>query len=307
MRSACSASERRVDVIPTSPVTDCSTLIETGWNDHAERPAEVAERLAGALGAIASTDDALAFARLAAHVYGEHLGRFDDGIALLERIAALPAAGADAPAAALRRHVATLRFASGDVGCLAPLAADDRVAVLALGASTLAGRGAFGAAIAAYREAIALAAGGLPAGSPALRALAAGGNNLAAALEEKPSRDAGETQGMVEAAEGGLRYWKQAGTWLEEERAEYRLAKSLLQARRADDAVVAARRCLDVCERNDAPAFERFFGFAALAAAQRAAGQHDDADAARASCRALFDALPPDERPWCEAELRALA
>src|SRR5205814_895249 len=155
---------------------------------------------------------------------------------------------------ALRRHVATLRFASGDAACLAPLSTDDRVAVLALGASTLAGGGAFAGAISAYREALALAGGGLPAGSPALRALAAGGNNLAAALEEKPSRDADETQGMVDAAEGGLRYWKQAGTWLEEERAEYRLAKSLLQAGRAGDAIAAARRCLDVCERNDAPA-----------------------------------------------------
>jgi len=293
--------------IPDDPVTDCATLVDAGWNDHAERPAEVAERLAGAIGVIAGTDDALAFARLAAHVYGEHLGRFDDGIALLERIAALPVAMPDAPAAALRRHVATLRFASGDAACLAPLAADDRVAVLALGASTLAGRGSFAAAIAAYREAIALAAGGLAAGSPALRALAAGGNNLAAALEEKPSRDAGETQGMVDAAEGALRYWKQAGTWLEEERAEYRLAKSLLQAGRARDAVAAARRCLDVCERNDAPAFERFFGCAVLAAAQRADGRHDEADATRERCRAQFDALAPDERPWCEAELRALS
>src|SRR6478735_9411560 len=142
-------------------MTDCTSLVHTGWNDHADRPAEVAERLAAGVGTIGSADDALAFARLAAHVYGEHLGRFEDGIALLERVAALPEATADAPAAALRRHVATLRFASGDVGCLAPLAADDRVAVLALGASTLAGRGAFGGAIAAYRDAIALAASGL--------------------------------------------------------------------------------------------------------------------------------------------------
>src|SRR4051812_31627485 len=111
-------------------MTDCAALIDAGWNDHAERPSEVAERLAGAIGSIASTDDALAFARLAAHVYGEHLGRFDDGIALLQRIAALPVAMADAPTAALRRHAATLRFASGDTACLAPLANDDRAAVL---------------------------------------------------------------------------------------------------------------------------------------------------------------------------------
>ena len=62
---------------------------------------------------------------------------------------------------------------------------------------------------------------------------------------------------MIVAAEAALRYWKQAGTWLEEERAEYRLAKSLLIAGRAVDAVASARRCLAVCERHEAPAFER--------------------------------------------------
>ena len=36
--------------IPDAGVTDCATLVDAGWNDHAERPAEVAERLAGALG-----------------------------------------------------------------------------------------------------------------------------------------------------------------------------------------------------------------------------------------------------------------
>ena len=44
----------------------------------------------------------------------------------------------------------------------------------------------------------------MPDGSPALRALAVGGNNLAATLEEKPDRDARETRGMVDAARAAL-------------------------------------------------------------------------------------------------------
>ena len=59
---------------------------------------------------------------------------------------------------------------------------------------------------------------------------AVAGNNLAATLEEKPDRDAFETEGMLTAAQGGLHHWKLAGGWMEEERAEYRLARSLLQA-----------------------------------------------------------------------------
>ena len=61
---------------------------------------------------------------------------------------------------------------------------------------------------------------------------------------------------MIVAAEGGLKYWKLAGTWLEEERAEYRLARSLLQAGRPHAAIASATRCIDVCTSNAAPAIE---------------------------------------------------
>jgi hypothetical protein len=286
-------------------VTDCATLVATGWDDHAHKAAEVAERLAASLPLIVNGDDALAYARLAVHVYGEHLGRWHDGIALLETIAALPMGGADA-AAPLRRHIAMLRFASGDAAALAGLGHDDRVAVLASAAAALAGRQAFKRALAVYADALALAGAGLSAGSPAVRALAVGGNNLAAALEEHGARDADETRGMVDAAEAGLRWWKQAGTWLEEERAECRLAKSLLQAGRAAEALASARRAVAVCERNDAPAFERFFTWAAVSAAERAAGNAAGADDARTQCGRYLDAVAADERAWCEPEWQAL-
>jgi hypothetical protein len=74
----------------------------------------------------------------------------------------------------------------------------------------------------------------------AQRALAAAGNNLAAGLEEKPDRDAAGTAGMVAAAQAGVECWRRAGTWLEHERAEYRLARSLLAAGQAADAAMAA-------------------------------------------------------------------
>jgi hypothetical protein len=69
---------------------------------------------------------------------------------------------------------------------------------------------------------------------------ATGGNNLAVSLEGRSPRSAYETQGMLMAAEGALQYWKQAGTWLEEERAEYRLARSRLQAGETAAAVQSA-------------------------------------------------------------------
>jgi len=111
---------------------------------------------------------------------------------------------------------------------------------------------------------------------------------------------------MIAAAEGGLKYWRLAGTWLEEERAHYRLAHSLLAARRPADALVSARRCLEVCERNDAPPFERFFAHAVLAFAQRAAGNADGFSTSREKARQEYERVPSDEQPWCEVELKKL-
>ena len=283
-------------------------FIATAWNDHADRPQEVADRLAASLAVVATAEQIVPFARLVTHVFGEHLGQWSEGIALLDALRGLPAFDhGSAATGALARSVAALRYASGDHVVLEPLSRDDRVAVLATASSALAGRLAFGPAIAAYSEALHLGGADPPPGAPAIRALAIGGNSLAATLEKKNDRSAAETAGMIAAAEGGLRYWKQAGTWLEEERAEYRLARSLVQAGQPDAAIASAQRCLDVCAANDAPAFERFFGHAVLALAQRAAGDSAAFKAAREDARHQLDLVPTDERKWCAADMAELA
>jgi hypothetical protein len=279
-------------------------FIDTAWNDHAERTEAVAERLAQSLALVTAADRVAPYARLVTHVYGEHLGEWSRGVALLESLRRLPACdGSDEAARIIARNVAALRYAAGDPAPLAALATDERIAALALAASAFAGRSAFAAAIATYAEALRCAEPGLPDGSPALRALAAGGNNLAAALEEKRDRSPDETRGMLVAAEAGLRYWTRAGTWLEEERAWYRLARSQLQAGDADSAIASAGRCIDVCARNAAPAFERFFGYAVLAVAHRAAGSPGAFAAARDEALAQYGQVPEDERQWCAADL----
>lgn len=283
------------------------TFIETAWNDHADRPQEVADRLAASLDQVKAPSHIAPFARIATHVYGEHLGQWQRGIDVLDSLRKLSAfdGGLDAESA-LTRNVAVLRYGGGDRSALAPLLREDQVAVLAGVASAWAGRGDFKGAIAAYEEALERAIAGLPSGAPALRALAAGGNNLAAALEEKKDRDSVETRGMLMAAEGGLMYWKLAGTWLEEERAEYRLTRSRLAAGQPSAAVESAQRCLDVCVRNDAPAFELFFAHAALALAYRAAGNRDDHAIHRDEARRTYDQVSEDERAYCASDLALL-
>jgi|KBSMisStandDraft_5_1062788.scaffolds.fasta_scaffold01583_15 hypothetical protein len=282
-------------------------FLETAWSDHGDRPQEVADRLASSLHVVEAPEHIPPFARLLTHVYGEHLGQWSRGIDLLEAMRALPGFdGSEVAEGVLSRNIATLRYAGGDAAALTSLDVADRAFVLASAAAAFAGRGEHMRGVAAYSEALRLANSGLPPGSAAVRALAIGGNNLATALEEKKDRDAAETEGMLVAAQGGLTYWKQAGTWLEEERAEYRLTRSQLQARRAKDAIESARRCVDVCERNDAPAIETFFGYVVLALAQRADGDATAFAASRQRALALLEQVPEDEKRYCQSDLADL-
>ncbi len=282
-------------------------FIEKAWEDHGDAPRAVADRLSVAVASVTAADDVPPYARIVTHVIGEHLGEWDRGIALLESLRRGPAFHA-APVAqeALRRGVATLCYASGDSVVTAGLAPDDRAAVFAGAAGMFAGRGDYDGALAAYASGVALAAE-LPQGSDVFRALAIAGNNLAAALEEQATRTPAQTQGMVAAAQGGLAFWRLAGTWLEEERAHYRLARSHLAAGEPVPAVEAAKDCAQVCLTNDAPAFERFFAYAVLARALREAGRRTDGDDMRDEALAWFDRIPESERRWCEADLAELA
>jgi len=283
------------------------TFIETAWSDHADAPQLVADRLAASFDLVQAPGQAAPFARLLTHVFGEHLGEWARGATLLDTLASLSVVGADADAArVIERLAATLRYGGGDRAALAALSNDDRIAALATAASAFAARKEFKRAVAAYDDALVAAASGLADDSPAVKALAVGGNNLAAALEEEAGRDAAETPGMVRAAEAGLVWWRRAGTWLEEERAEYRLARSLLQAGDTAAAQQHAARCIELCANNDAPAFERFFGHAVLALAQRARGDSAGFEVSREQAGRLFAQVPADEQGWCQAELDEL-
>lgn len=282
-------------------------FLKTAWNDHAERTDEVADRLSASLPLLTAPENIAPFARLATHVFGEHLGQWQRGIALLDALRGLPVyAGNAAAASAVATSIAALRFVGGDASALRALPHEDRVAALATASAAFAGRADFRQAIAAYETALREARDGLPAGSPAHRALAIGGNNLACELEQKMDRDDDETRGMVVGAEGALEYWKLAGTWLEEERAEYRLTRSLLKARQPAPAIASAERCIAVCRANGAPPFEQFFAYAVLAFAQRAAGECEAAAAAQSLAWQMYAQVPEDERQWCADDLAEL-
>lgn len=282
-------------------------FLAMAWDDHAEHPDAVAQRLAQSLPILTAPDQVPQYARIIIHVYGEHLARWQEGIDLLESLRQVPVFDhSPALTGAVTRGAAALAVCSGSTAALDELSVEDRVTALAIASAAFVGQRAFGQAIGAYEDALALAEPGLPAGSSALRALAVGGNNIAAELEEKPDRDAAETAAMLSAAHSGLKYWQQAGTWLETERAQYRLASSLRKAGKPFPAVDSAQACIAVCAANDAPAFERFFGYAMLALAQRDAGDQAAFAVARQQAMACYDQIPEEEKKWCSADLQEL-
>jgi len=282
-------------------------FLDAAWSDHGEHPQDVAERIAASFHVVQAPEDVAPFANLLVHVYGEHLGLWQRGVELLESLRQLSAFDGSAVAAgSIVRGVAVLCYASGTPAALEALPAEDRVRALATASSALVGRREFAPAIVAFTQALRTAQAGLPLDSPANRALAIGGNNLAGALESKRDRVAAETEAMIAAAEAGLKYWKLAGTWLEEERAEYRLARSLLEAGEPSAAVEAAKRCLAVCEQHDAPPLEQFFAHAVVALARRAAGDTARFGTHRGIATSHYERIPESERQWCTSELEEL-
>jgi len=282
-------------------------FLDQAWRDHGDRPEEVGARLEHGYALIETSAQIAPFARILAHVDGEHLARWREGIARLERLRAHPrwSDDGDAPVV-VRRMIAALDVASGSEPGPG-LDAVDRAHAHAVASAALVAQGKTAAAIGQFRAASAAAASGLPEANPAIRALAVAANNLAAALEEKSPRDGEETRAMLDAARASREHWSRAGTWLETQRAEFMLAKCHLAAGDAATALEHAARCVDICERNDADAFERFFAHAALALAHRASGDALRCAEAKEYALAHHATLAADLKPWCEPTVRLLA
>ena len=287
---------------------DFDEVIGSAWSDHTEHAEDVASRLADSVHLIDSPAHVQSYVRIVTHVYGEHLARWSEGVDLLQSLSALTSC-ADNPACAraVARAVATLSYAGGDKRALDRLSRDDRIASLATAACAFAGQDRFDDAISTYGAALDLAEQGVADDSPAARALAVGGNNLAVALEQKHDRSALQTRGMVNAASAALTYWTRAGTWLEEERAHYRLSRSLSLAADHAGAIASAQRCIDMCAQHDAPPFEQFFAYCALALAQRGAADRAAFAASRDKAMQFHARIAAGEKSACEADLAALS
>lgn len=282
-------------------------FLQNAWNDHGPNATTVAKSFSEGRRLLERPEQIAPFTQLVAHVFGEHLGKWREGEAFLASLRALPifSAGSEADHA-VTRAIAALRLAGGHEVDLAGFSPSDQIRVRASAAAALAGQMEFARATELFREALVRAQTGLPASDPANRALAVTGNNLAAALEESPSRTDEGTQLMVLAAETGRRYWEIAGGWIEVSRAEYRLAQTFLQVPDLARAFAHAQSCVEICEANGAGDLDLFFAYEVLAVSERARGNSLGFDTARKRAGEAFAKLGAEDRAWCEASWRKL-
>jgi hypothetical protein len=270
----------------------CQELVQKGWAEHASDAAGVFARLPDALGLVSGPADAAALASLVVHVAGEHLGKYTAGIDLLESLARHATFDDAAPECkAVWRCLAVLHHLAGNTASRRDCAArgrtgtfpeaSDEIRILAPAASAFLGQKRMDRALATFEQALQLAAYGPGKDDPAARALAITGNNLACELEGKATRTPEENRLLRQAARAARKYWEIAGTWLEVERAEYRLAMTHLALGEPNQAVEHAEACLAACTAHAADAHERFYANEAVALARHAAGQRAAAKAAR--------------------------
>ena len=290
---------------------DFNTFIGKAWHDHAADPPAVAQRLGEGMALVADESQLARLADLAHHLHGEHLGAWRAGMAFVERLATLPAYAPDGVSGrALRRCAQSLALSEGLGGAAANLDAlspSDRIRVGAMAAANLAERDT-GRAQRLLQDALDQAErSGLGAADPMNRALAVTSNNLAGTLEHKTDRSTDERELMILAAQTARRYWERAGTWLETERAEYRLAMTWLQAGDSARAREHAQACLDIVAANGAVALERLFGWEVLGLVEHAAGDPAARAQSLARAREAYAELDEADQAWCAASLEALA
>lgn len=282
-------------------------FLNQAWRDHASNPKLVADRLEEGARLMTSNEQIVSLGNLITHVMGEHLGEWGRGIQLLEKLKVHPLfESASESQKALSRFIACLEMASGKRQSVDDLSISDQVRVLALSTSALCEQKAPSKALEYFSTAIEKARTGISKDDPANRALAVAGNNLACALEERPDRTEIETELMILAARTGRQFWEIAGTWLETERAEYRLAKSYLAAKKSDLAHKHALSCIEISQKNNAPSLELFFGFEALCLVEKARENTTDFKNAIKQAELNFSQLSSDDKIWCEEILKNL-
>jgi hypothetical protein len=106
--------------------------------------------------------------------------------------------------------------------------------------------------------------------------------NLTWNLLDKKDRTIEENDKMVHAAHASRYHWGEIGTPLEFERGEWQISRVYSVLKRSEPALYHAKRCLEICQKNNIGDFDIAFAYEALARAYAVAGM-------KAQCRENFE------------------
>lgn len=285
------------------------SILKQAWSEHATNTPVAIEQLPQAAQLISTGAQIPLLSQLVTHIFGEHLGQWDRGVSFLHDLKSQtePLSNSESNLA-IARSVASLELAAGKKESLAEFSTSDQIRILCVTAASLCTQNQTEGADRFFKSALSLASSplGLAPQDPAARSLAVTGNSIACNLEEKLERTPTETTLMILAAQTSRTYWQVAGTWLEVERAEYRLARAYLQAQDFERARIHADRCLALVQENRAPALELFYGFEASALVEKARHNASTYAAALYGARDAFKKLGPDDQAACHEALTEL-
>lgn len=291
--------------------------LSQAWTDHAERPDAVSARFDAWRALVAEPAQLGGVAALVVHVDGEHLGAWDRALDRLDALLRTPGLEPGTPTfGALWRSVGAIALCAAQPALLdrALAHAQDTggppgshvARIHAVAAAAAIGQGRLADGI-RWFEAALDAEALLPPSDPAVRSIAITANNLATSLEELPSRSPAQDALLLRAAREARRAWERAGTWINVERAEYRLALAHAAVGRWEEAVDHAEACLRICEANDADAGERFFAHEARTRVLHGAGRHGEARTAFRAAAACIDGVAdPGFQAACREALTKL-
>lgn len=285
---------------------DFNQYLDQAWTDHATDSLKVSQNFQAGFNLLQKESEVSDLAHLMTHVMGQHLGKWQDGIDWLNKLLDHPLSKDQDNQIALKRYIASLELASGNRKNFDEFSASDKIRIYALAANAVSEMKDSERTKSFFVAALELAQLGLSKEDPANRSLAATGNNLACTLEEKKSRSPAEVEFMILAAETGRKYWEIAGTWLQVERAEYRLSQTYLKAGDFKKSLEHAQNCIEISNENSAPALELFFGYEALALVEKTRQNAVGFNKALNHAEENFNKLSDADKAWCEKSLRSL-
>lgn len=285
---------------------DFQAYLHKSWSEHAKNPQGVADQFEAHFQTLTQPEQIFPFAHLISHVFLEHLCDWAQGKQVLSKLQKLPLSENSETQSAMKRFIATMDYltsARPDISAFSPSC---QVRILAAAAGGFAAAKRISGAKSALQEAVSIAAQHLEEKDPAFKPLAMAGNNLASQLEKNEDRSAEETALMLFAAELARKFWELAATWLEVERAEYRLAHSELAAGNAEKAMKHANLCLEICQKNSASAMELFFALECFAKIYLQQNKRSEFAEALQKMEGYLGELNSDENPWCVKALNKL-